>query len=71
MIWTGDLVPHDVWKQSNENNMNIIEDTIKLVSEKLTGIQIFPAIGNHERAPVNRYFCIFSINNLPFHVSEK
>lgn len=53
VIWTGDLVPHDVWMQTNEDLMNIIEESIKLVSEKLSGIPIFPALGNHERAPAN------------------
>ncbi|XP_031624227.1 sphingomyelin phosphodiesterase-like [Contarinia nasturtii] len=53
VIWTGDVVPHDVWIQTNVELMNVIEETIILVSEKLPGIKVFPAIGNHERAPAN------------------
>lgn len=55
LIWTGDLVQHDVWNQTNDSIMDIIEDTIRLVSEKLPGVQVFPALGNHERAPANWY----------------
>lgn len=53
MIWTGDLVPHDVWGQTNDQLTQAIEESIQLVTDKLPGIRVFPAIGNHERIPVN------------------
>lgn len=53
IIWTGDIVAHDVWMQTKENVMNVIEETVRLMSDKLPGIQVFPTIGNHERSPVN------------------
>lgn len=53
VIWTGDLVPHDLWHQTNDELMRAIEESIQLVTEKLPGVQVFLAIGNHERIPVN------------------
>lgn len=55
VIWTGDIAPHDVWMQDNAQIMRLIEENINLISEKLPGLKVYPAIGNHERAPVNRY----------------
>lgn len=55
IVWTGDLVPHDVWNQTKEENMKIIKETVKQMSEKFPGIPIFPALGNHESSPVNRF----------------
>ncbi|XP_055299063.1 sphingomyelin phosphodiesterase-like [Sitodiplosis mosellana] len=55
VIWTGDLVAHDVWMQTNEDVMNTIEESVRLLSEKLPGIPIFPTMGNHERSPVNSF----------------
>lgn len=47
-------MPHDVWNQTKEENLKIIKDTVKQMSEKFPGVPIFPALGNHESAPVNR-----------------
>lgn len=48
-------MPHDVWNQTKEENLKIIKESVKQMSEKFPGIPIFPALGNHESAPVNRY----------------
>lgn len=55
VIWTGDLVPHDIWNQTNEIIMANIEEHIKLISDKLPDVTIYPSLGNHERAPVDLY----------------
>ncbi|XP_055686380.1 sphingomyelin phosphodiesterase isoform X1 [Lutzomyia longipalpis] len=55
ILWTGDLPPHDVWNQTKEENLKIIKDTVKQMSESFPGIPIFPALGNHESAPVNSF----------------
>ncbi|XP_037036162.1 sphingomyelin phosphodiesterase isoform X3 [Bradysia coprophila] len=55
ILWTGDLPPHDVWNQTKEENLKIIKETVKQMSEKFPGIPIFPALGNHESAPVNSF----------------
>jgi len=55
ILWTGDLPPHDVWNQTKEENLAIIKDTVKQMVEMFPGIPIFPALGNHESAPVNSF----------------
>lgn len=55
IIWTGDLPPHDVWNQTKEENLNILKEAVKQMSESFPGIPIFPALGNHESAPVNSF----------------
>lgn len=54
ILWTGDLPPHDVWNQTKEENLKILQDTVKQMSDMFPGVPIFPALGNHESAPVNR-----------------
>lgn len=55
VIWTGDLVPHDVWNRSREKNLEIINYTTRVLAESLPVVRVFPAIGNHEAEPVNWY----------------
>lgn len=55
IIWTGDLPPHDIWNQTKESNLNILRETIEQLILYFPNIPIFPALGNHESAPVNRY----------------
>ncbi|XP_050322957.1 sphingomyelin phosphodiesterase isoform X1 [Bactrocera neohumeralis] len=55
ILWTGDLPPHDVWNQTKEENLEIIKETVRQMTEKFPGIPIFPALGNHESAPVNSF----------------
>lgn len=56
IIWTGDLPPHDIWNQTKESNLNILRATIDQLILYFPSIPIFPALGNHESAPVNRYW---------------
>lgn len=35
--------------------MRLIEENVVMMSEMLPGWKVFPALGNHERAPVNWY----------------
>jgi sphingomyelin phosphodiesterase len=53
-LWTGDLLAHDIWNQTRDENLKIIKDTVNQMSENFPGIPIFPSLGNHESAPVNR-----------------
>lgn len=55
ILWTGDLPPHDVWNQTKQENLEIIKETVKQMIEKFPGVPIFPALGNHESAPVNSF----------------
>jgi len=55
IIWTGDLPPHDVWNQTREENLNIIRQSHQLLLQHFPNTPIFPALGNHESAPVNSF----------------
>lgn len=35
--------------------MLIVEEHVKILSERLRGIPVYPSVGNHERAPANLY----------------
>lgn len=62
ILWTGDLPPHDVWNQTREENLKIIKETVKQMLEMFPKIPIFPSLGNHESAPVNRWENNFFLN---------
>ncbi|XP_044003284.1 sphingomyelin phosphodiesterase [Aphidius gifuensis] len=55
ILWTGDLPPHDVWNQTREENLKILRETVTQMIETFPGVPIFPALGNHESAPVNSF----------------
>ncbi|KAL3267397.1 hypothetical protein HHI36_011526 [Cryptolaemus montrouzieri] len=51
IFWTGDLPPHDIWKQTKEYNLDIIKQTTQQMIEYFPSTPIFPAVGNHESIP--------------------
>ncbi|CAG0884083.1 unnamed protein product [Darwinula stevensoni] len=53
IIWTGDQPPHDVWDQSMQENLGIINITVAVMKEYFPTTPIFPVVGNHEAWPVN------------------
>lgn len=55
VIWTGDMVAHDVWNTSRAGNLDIIEYTVKSLEKYLPGVPIYPALGNHEGNPVDSF----------------
>ncbi|CAG7786610.1 unnamed protein product [Allacma fusca] len=55
IIWTGDIPAHDVWNQTKSANLEIIKDTVDLFMQYFPETPIFPALGNHEGAPVNSF----------------
>lgn len=55
ILWTGDLPPHDVWNQTKDENLSVIKQTVDQLGQTFPNIPIFPALGNHESVPVNRY----------------
>lgn len=72
ILWTGDLPPHDVWNQTREENLKILRETVVQMVEMFPGIPIFPSLGNHETAPVNRYLqrnnFIYNYSKLKFRI---
>ncbi|XP_063982786.1 sphingomyelin phosphodiesterase-like [Diachasmimorpha longicaudata] len=55
ILWTGDLPPHDVWNQTREGNLQILRNIMEDMKNSFPNVKIFPALGNHESAPVNSF----------------
>lgn len=55
IIWTGDLPPHDVWKQTKQSNLDVIKDSVEMIFKMFPDKPVFPAIGNHESAPAGNF----------------
>ncbi|XP_044749117.1 sphingomyelin phosphodiesterase-like isoform X2 [Coccinella septempunctata] len=55
ILWTGDLPPHDIWRQTKESNLAIIKETTKQMLEYFPTKPIFPAVGNHESIPAGTF----------------
>ncbi|XP_018565651.1 sphingomyelin phosphodiesterase-like [Anoplophora glabripennis] len=55
IIWTGDLPPHDIWKQSKQSNIDIIKESVDQMFEIFPETPIFPALGNHESVPAGNF----------------
>lgn len=53
IIWTGDLVPHDVWSTDKAENLLIIDRLMDLMRTYFPNTPIYPTLGNHESSPVN------------------
>ena len=55
ILWTGDVVPHDVWATSRQEIATTASRWMALMHEHLndTGIPVLPVLGNHEALPVN------------------
>lgn len=58
-MWTGDMPPHDVWNQTQEENLKVLKKTHNLINEYFKDYvkrrRIFSAVGNHESFPMDRY----------------
>lgn len=54
----GDLVPHNVWSTSIEENSKIILQSAETIRKYLPDTRVIPLIGNHEPHPVNLYECL-------------
>ncbi|RWS11022.1 sphingomyelin phosphodiesterase-like protein, partial [Dinothrombium tinctorium] len=55
ILWTGDIPPHDIWKQTRKGQLSIINSVSTLITKYLGAIPIYPCLGNHESAPVNSF----------------
>ncbi|KAF2363499.1 Calcineurin-like phosphoesterase domain ApaH type [Trinorchestia longiramus] len=51
ILYTGDSVPHDLWRLNKEKNSAVINRVEKLLSEYFPNTPIFGALGNHESFP--------------------
>ncbi|XP_065838310.1 sphingomyelin phosphodiesterase-like [Oscarella lobularis] len=55
VYWTGDVPPHNVWNQTRYDQLHVLDVVIKLLLKYFPNKVIYPALGNHESAPVNSY----------------
>ena len=52
ILFTGDFSAHDVWEVQQENITKITQISVDIMSSEIgPDIPIYPAIGNHEKAP--------------------
>ncbi|CAL4139124.1 unnamed protein product, partial [Meganyctiphanes norvegica] len=52
---TGDLVPHHIWRVSQEDNLDIINESTEMMLNYFPNIPIYSTVGNHESFPVNSF----------------
>lgn len=48
IFWTGDIVPHDLWKQTLEHTIRYADWFHDFVESELAGYPVFPIDGNHD-----------------------
>jgi len=60
IYWTGDLPPHNVWKEHTfPEHLHLLKVLADLLAKNFPGTPVHYAIGNHENTPVNS----FPVNN--------
>jgi len=55
IYWTGDLPPHDIWNQTRQGNLEVLEGTSRQLRTHFPDTMILPALGNHESSPVDSF----------------
>lgn len=54
LYMTGDLISHNIWETTKENNIRQIQEQADAFKTKLgTDVVILPVLGNHEPHPSN------------------
>lgn len=53
ILWTGDNVPHDSWRETNERVGEAVEKITKYFEDHFHNSILFPIHGNHEFVPSN------------------
>ncbi|KAM4697277.1 sphingomyelin phosphodiesterase [Discoglossus pictus] len=55
VYWTGDIPAHNVWQQTRAEQLYALQTLTSLMQKYLGPVPIYPAVGNHESAPVNSF----------------
>ena len=55
IIITGDIPPHDNWKESYASNINYFQAVANSFGKVVPNIPLFPIYGNHANFPINQY----------------
>ena len=58
IIWTGDLISHDDWDQTREEQLHLVDYFADMFMTYFPDTPVYWSLGNHESVPVNRYLCI-------------
>ncbi|XP_076041029.1 sphingomyelin phosphodiesterase-like [Oratosquilla oratoria] len=69
VIWTGDIVPHNMWSTSPEWNTNAVQALTNLIQKYFQDVFVYPAVGNHEANPLDQFPTIE--HGLPDDISQK
>lgn len=51
VMWGGDSIPHNIDTLTIETNVQIMKNVTQEVKDGLSGIHIYPTIGNHDTYP--------------------
>ena len=54
VYWTGDLPAHNIWNQTRSDQLEVLNLLSTKMKHYLGDLKIYPTLGNHESAPVNR-----------------
>ncbi|KAJ9085652.1 hypothetical protein DSO57_1011801 [Entomophthora muscae] len=55
LLFTGDIPAHDIWKETPDRNAKTAEHVYEMLQTNFPKTPIYPAIGNHEAAPLNQF----------------
>jgi hypothetical protein len=55
VLFSGDILPHDIWEQDEIHVYRYLKVFKNLLVKEFQGLPVFSAIGNHESAPPNLY----------------
>ena len=55
VYWTGDLMGHDVWRQTRKDVEDTLDFLTGLFLKYFPHIPVYASVGNHEGVPVNRF----------------
>lgn len=55
VYWTGDIPAHNVWEQTRAQQLDALRTITGLIRKYLGPVPVYPAVGNHESAPVNSF----------------
>ncbi|XP_073468770.1 sphingomyelin phosphodiesterase [Aquarana catesbeiana] len=55
VYWTGDIPAHNIWEQTRGEQLGALRTITGLIKKYLGPVPVYPAVGNHESAPVNSF----------------
>jgi sphingomyelin phosphodiesterase len=53
VFFTGDLPPHDMWRQTVAGNLAIMDEAMEMMKTYFGDKEVYNLIGNHEPHPLN------------------